>query len=87
VQIVNNYYDNSRQKSAVAFRRKVYTSLEQLQHDLDEWIEYYNNERPYSGRYCYGKTPIQTFIDSKSLAEEKMLGHLLLEKQNNILTL
>jgi integrase-like protein len=56
---------------AVAFRRKVYTSLEQLQHDLDDWLDYYNNERPHSGRYCYGKTPMQTFIDSKSLAEKK----------------
>ena len=58
---------------AVAFRRKVYASLEHLQHDLDEWMDYYNNERPHSGRYCYGKTPMQTFRDSKSLAEEKML--------------
>src|SRR5690242_3208894 len=72
---------------AVAFRRKVYASLEHLQHDLDEWMDYYNNERPHSGRYCYGKTPMQTFRDSKSLAEEKMLDSLSLENQNNILTL
>ena len=72
---------------AVAFRRKVYSSLEQLQHDLDDWLDYYNNERPHSGRYCYGKTPMQTFTDSKFLAEEKMLDSIPLEKQNNILTL
>lgn len=67
---------------AVAFRRKLYTSLEQLQHDLDDWLDYYNNERPHSGRYCYDKTPMQTFISSKPLAEEKMLDTLSLEKQN-----
>ena len=48
----------------IAFRKKVYQSLEELQNDVDEWIEYYNWERPHSGRYCYGKTPIQTFLDS-----------------------
>ena len=72
---------------AVAFRRKVYASLEQLQHYLYECLDYYNNERPHSGRYCYGKTPMQTFISSKPLAAEKMLDLLPLEKQNNILTL
>ena len=67
---------------AVAFRKKLYDSLEKLQADLDEWIEYYNNERPHSGRYCYGKTPMQTFNDSKSLAEEKMLDAVPLETEN-----
>ena len=62
---------------AVAFRKKLYQSLAQLQQDLDEWMHYYN-ERPHSGRYCYGKTPLQTFMDSKHLAEEKMLDGVLL---------
>ena len=57
----------------IAFRKKVYQSLEELQNDVDEWIEYYNWERPHSGRYCYGKTPIQTFLDSAYLAKEKQL--------------
>jgi len=30
-------------------------------------------QRPHSGRYCYGKTPMQTFGESKHLAEAKML--------------
>jgi transposase InsO family protein len=57
----------------VAFRKKVYESLEQLQEDAEEWLGYYNRERPHSGRYCYGKTPWQTFQDSKHLALEKIL--------------
>lgn len=62
---------------AVAFRKKIYNTLDQLQADLDEWLEYYNRERPHSGRYCYGKTPLQTFRDSKQLADQKRLGKLL----------
>ena len=58
----------------VAFRKKVYGSLEELQRDADAWIKEYNEERPHSGRYCYGKTPWQTFQESKKMAEEKMLG-------------
>jgi transposase InsO family protein len=60
----------------VAFRKKVYSSIEQLQTDLDEWLEYYNRERPHSGRYCYGKTPLATFRDSKHLADQKRLDKL-----------
>ena len=61
----------------VAFRKKLYESLDQLQADLDEWIDHYNEERPHSGRYCYGKTPQQTFQDSLHLANEKMLDSTL----------
>lgn len=63
---------------SIAFRKKLYTSLEQLQADLDEYIHFYNTERPHSGRYCYGKTPMETFMDSKHLAEEKQINHLSL---------
>ena len=58
---------------SIAFRKKLYHRLEELQLDLDIWMEEYNNNRVHSGRYCYGKTPIETFLDSKHLAEEKML--------------
>lgn len=58
---------------AVAFRKKLYESLEALQEDLDAWVDWYNNDRTHSGRYCYGKTPMQTFNESKHLAKEKEL--------------
>lgn len=58
---------------STAFRKKLYDSLEQLQSDLDEWLQEYNHARPHSGRYCYGKTPIETFLDSRRLAQDKML--------------
>jgi transposase InsO family protein len=60
---------------AIAFRKKLYSSLDDLQHDLNVWLDYYNSERPHSGRYCYGKTPVQTFEDSLPLAKEKLLNN------------
>ena len=41
---------------------------------LDAWLEKYNIERPHSGRYCYGKTPWETFQQSRHLALEKGLS-------------
>lgn len=58
---------------AVAFRKKLYQNLQELQEDLDLWIEYYNNHRTHTGKYCFGKTPMQTFVDSLDLAKSKML--------------
>jgi transposase InsO family protein len=61
----------------VAFRTKVYGSLEELQKDLDLWLTEYNEQRVHSGKYCYGKTPLQTFKDTLPLVKEKMLGGTL----------
>lgn len=55
----------------VAFRRKLYHTLDELQTDVDAWISYYNSQRPHSGRYCFGKTPMQTFLDAKHIALDK----------------
>ena len=60
----------------IAFRKKVYGSLVDLQVDLDQWMAYYNAERPHSGKYCDGRTPNQTFSDTKHLADEKMVDTL-----------
>jgi hypothetical protein len=60
-----------------AFRKKLYRGLEELQADLDQWIGEYNRERAHSGKYCYGKTPLQTFLDSRHLAQAKMLDRTL----------
>lgn len=58
---------------AVAFRKKLYESLESLQEDLDLWIQEYNEQRTHTGKYCYGRTPWDTFIASKELALVKMV--------------
>jgi transposase InsO family protein len=58
----------------ISFRKKLYGSLEELQTDLDEFLRYYNHERTHQGRWCFGKTPMQTFTDSLDLAKQKMLS-------------
>ena len=58
----------------VAFRKKLYASIDDLQKDLDLWIKTYNEDRPHQGRWCFGKTPLQTFLDAISIAKEKMLA-------------
>ena len=67
----------------VAFRKKVFQSLEELQRDVDEWMAFYNRERPHTGRYCYGKTPMQTWRDSLHLAKAKQLDQYVEEKETN----
>jgi transposase InsO family protein len=61
---------------AITFRKKLYKDLESLQADLDEWMKHYNEERPHSGRYCFGKTPLQTFHESLTLARQKLLDQV-----------
>lgn len=61
---------------AIAFRKKIYRSIVELQADLDKWMYNYNYERTHSGKYCFGKTPMQTFTDSIPMAQEKLLETL-----------
>jgi transposase InsO family protein len=58
----------------VAFRKKIYRSIAELQIDLDEWMRGYNEVRTHQGRWCYGKTPIQTFLATVPMAREKMIA-------------
>ena len=58
----------------VAFRKRIYGSIEELQVDLDAWVRSYNEDRPHQGRWCFGKTPMQTFLDAAPLAREKLIA-------------
>jgi transposase InsO family protein len=55
----------------VAFRKRVYDSLDELQADLDAWMASYNEVRTHQGRWCFGKTPLRTLLDSAAVAREK----------------
>jgi transposase InsO family protein len=61
---------------SIVFRKKIFKSIDELQKELDIWIQWYNTERTHSGKHCYGKTPWQTFMDSKKLAMDKQLDQL-----------
>ncbi|HEY7447766.1 MAG TPA: IS481 family transposase [Vicinamibacterales bacterium] len=65
--VLNEFY-------RVAFRKRFYGTLGEIQQDLDAWIDEYNSQRPHQGRWCYGKTPMQTFLDSLPLAKEKLIA-------------
>ena len=59
---------------SVAFRKKIYHSLDELQRDLDEWMVKYNHRRPHQGKRCQGRTPMETFLENLPLAKEKILS-------------
>jgi transposase InsO family protein len=65
--ILNEFYQ-------VAFRKKIYTTLDALQQDLDAWIAHYNNERTHQGKMCCGRTPMATFEDGKRIYREKQIS-------------
>ena len=81
---------------AIAFRKKIYTSLEQPQADLATWLNSYNPQRTHSGKYCFGKTPMQTFLEGMEVArryqlqdtgkiqpDEQVIGSPGCESENN----
>lgn len=63
--ILNEFYQ-------VTLRKKVYETLEELQLDLDSWLDEYNNERTHQGKKCCGRTPLQTLVDGKAIWKEKL---------------
>jgi transposase InsO family protein len=56
----------------VAFRRKIYPSLDELQADLDIWLNHYNTERTHQGKMCCGRTPMATMIAGKEVYDSKV---------------
>jgi hypothetical protein len=58
----------------IPFRKKISTTLVELQTDLDEWLRDYHEERGHQGRRGYGRPPKPTFIETIPLAKEKVLA-------------
>src|SRR6202163_3534434 len=56
----------------VAFRRKLYASIAELQIDLDAWINHYNTERTHQGKMCCGRTPMATMLAGKEIYDQKI---------------
>lgn len=68
----------------VLFRKNFYSSLQQLQNDVDLWLTTYNNNRPHSGKHCFGKTPMQTFTDSIYIAKSKNIDNIERISDNSV---
>ena len=62
--ILNEFYQ-------IALRKKLYSNLEDLQVDLDQWLEYYNERRTHQGKICNGRTPLETFVDGIQVFKDK----------------
>ena len=65
--ILNEFYQ-------ITFRKKLYSTMEALQKDLDDWIKSYNNDRTHQGKMYCGRTPMETLLDGKSIWAEKNLA-------------
>jgi len=59
---------------SIAFRKKIYLTLDELQQDLDTWMDRYNNRRTHQGKRCQGRTPMDTFMENLPMAQEKMIN-------------
>ncbi|MDR7483515.1 MAG: integrase core domain-containing protein [Armatimonadota bacterium] len=51
----------------VAFRRTYYTSLGQLDRDLQAYLRFYNHERPHQGYRLRGRTPASVFLSRSAV--------------------
>jgi transposase InsO family protein len=58
---------------AVAFRKTHYTSLDQMQRDLDAFMDEYNTRRTNQGKRCLGRTPKQTWDDGYELYKKYVI--------------
>jgi hypothetical protein len=71
--VLNEFY-------RVAFRRKIYSTIEQLQSDLDDWLREYNEVRTHQGRWCYAKPAQDLSRLAPAGAGEQMLAPAPLEQ-------
>ena len=58
----------------MAFRKKIYGSIAELQSDLDLWMREFNERGPIRAKWCFGKTPMPTFLDALPMTREKMIA-------------
>jgi len=55
----------------IKFREKMYSKLDELQKDLDNWLKYYNEERPHLGYRNMGKKPLETIHEFRHIPVKK----------------
>jgi len=74
--VLNEFY-------RVIFRKKFCREVEELQKDLDEWMDTYNNKRTHQGERCHGRTAMETFIAGLELVKQKNLDNKFDEVSNS----
>ncbi len=68
----------------IAFRKKIYTSIEEIQVDLDAFMKKYNEERTNQGKFCQGRTPMETFTAGLALYEKYVPQQNLVAAENPV---
>ena len=58
----------------ITLRKKIYSDIEKLQTDLDEWLIKYNTHRTHQDKMCCGRTPMETLIDGKQIWMDKFVN-------------
>lgn len=59
------------------FRKKIYKTIDELQIDLDDWLDEYNKDRTHQGKMCNGRTPMETFVDGMKIWKQKNINQNL----------
>ncbi len=63
--------ENIAHPFAGGFLKKIYAATGELKKNLDVWMMEYNEASPHLGRYCFAKTPMQTFLYARTIAQKK----------------
>jgi len=58
------------------FRKKLYSTMEELQKDLDVWMRYYNHDRAHQGKKCCGRTSLEKLIDGNRFGPKRISSNL-----------
>lgn len=61
-----------REFYALAFRKKLYSGLDEIQEDLDRFMDSYNIDRTNQGKRCKGRTPMETFAEGVDIYKKKV---------------
>ncbi len=56
----------------ITLRWTLYLTLEELQRNLDEWLDYYNHRSMHQGKMCCSRTSMQTMIQETEVWQEKI---------------
>ena len=56
----------------IQFRKKIYQSLPELQEDLDQFLEFYNDRRAHLGYGVKGRTPMKAFEGYRDTFREEV---------------
>ena len=62
---------------------KMYALIEEVKTNSDEWTSEYDESKLHTGKYYYGKTPLNTFEDSLHIAKEKNIDFTLQTNHEN----